>query len=112
MTGLRRFALVCLFLLLLPAAARAFDVPPATGYVNDRAGMLSETTVLKLDQFLQNFERTDSTQLVVLTVPSLEGEPLEDYSIKVDRPKGQGQRRPSAHRQKGAQDPHRGRLRP
>ncbi|MEJ2699971.1 MAG: TPM domain-containing protein [Desulfuromonadales bacterium] len=92
MTGLRRFALVCLFLLLLPAAARAFDVPPATGYVNDRAGMLSETTVLKLDQFLQNFERTDSTQIVVLTVPSLEGEPLEDYSIKVAQAWGIGQK--------------------
>ncbi len=54
--------------------------------------MLSQGTVLKLDQFLQNFEKTDSTQIVVLTVPSLEGEPLEDYSIQVAQAWGIGQK--------------------
>ena len=92
MPRLRRFAVLALLLLLVPAAARALDVPPATGYVNDRAGMLSQGTDLKLDRFLRNFEKTDSTQIVVLTVPSLEGEPLEDYSIQVAQAWGIGQK--------------------
>jgi uncharacterized membrane protein YgcG len=92
MPGLRRFAVLSLLLLFVPAAARALDVPPATGYVNDRAGMLSQGTDLKLDRFLRNFEKTDSTQIVVLTVPSLEGEPLEDYSIQVAQAWGIGQK--------------------
>ena len=45
--------------------------------------MLSQTTRLKLEQFLRDFEKSDSTQIVVLTIPSLENEALEDFSLKV-----------------------------
>jgi uncharacterized protein len=87
------FPLLVLALLFAPqCAAWALKVPAAEGYVNDTAGMLSPTTVLKLDHFLKNFEKSDSTQIVVLTVPSLEGEPLEDYSMKVAETWGIGQK--------------------
>jgi len=79
-----RQTLVSLFILLLfcsPAAA--LDVPKATGYVNDNAGILSSTVRLKLEQFLENFEASDSTQITLLTIPTLDGEPLGDYSLKV-----------------------------
>lgn len=79
-------------LLLLPLSAVALDVPPATGYVVDRAGLLSPGTRLKLEQFLENFEKSDSTQLAVLTVPSLEDEDLEGYAIKVAESWGIGQK--------------------
>jgi len=80
---MRRFllALILCFVTALPAAA--LDVPKPTGYVTDLAGMLSSSTKQKLDTFLQRFEASDSTQIVVLTIPSLEGESLEDYSMKV-----------------------------
>jgi len=70
-------------LILLPLAARALDVPQLRGHVNDYAGMLSSGTVEKLERTLANFERSDSTQIVVLTVPTLAGENLEKFSIKV-----------------------------
>lgn len=79
-------------LLLLPLPAVALDVPPATGYVVDRAGLLSPGTRLKLEQFLKNFEKSDSTQLAVLTIPSLEGEALEGYAIKVAESWGIGRK--------------------
>jgi uncharacterized protein len=81
----------CLFLLLtlyllalvLPAAAAALDVPQLKGHVNDYASILSASEVARLEAKLTQFEQTDSTQFVVLTIPSLEGEDLEGYSIKV-----------------------------
>lgn len=79
-------------LLLLPLPAVALDVPPATGYVVDHAGLLSPGTRLKLEQFLENFEKSDSTQLAVLTIPSLQGEALEGYAIKVAESWGIGQK--------------------
>ena len=90
---MRRFRLLLLgLLLLLPLSAGALEVPPLSGHVNDRAGLLRSDTVLKLEQFLSEFERSDSTQLVVLTIPSLEGEVLEQYALKVAESWGIGQK--------------------
>lgn len=74
--------LICtVFLFVAPAAA--LDVPPLRGHVNDYAGLLSPATAQKLEAALTDFERSDSTQIVVLTIPTLAGENLEEYSIKV-----------------------------
>ncbi len=61
----------------------ALDVPVLKGRVNDYAGMLSQGTVASLETRLADFERSDSTQIVVLTVPSLQGEVLEEFSMRV-----------------------------
>ncbi|GLI36631.1 TPM domain-containing protein [Geobacter hydrogenophilus] len=79
---MKRFFLAIL-IVLLPALASALDVPQLRGYVNDYAGILSAGTVRQLEETLAGFERSDSTQIVVLTVPSLEGDDLETYSIRV-----------------------------
>jgi uncharacterized protein len=64
------------------SSALALEVPQYHGYVNDYADMISPPTAAKLEQVLQSFERTDSTQIAILTIPSLEGDPLEDFSIR------------------------------
>jgi len=69
--------------LCFSVGARAIDIPPPSGYVNDRAGLLSKSAVLKLEHFLEGFEKSDSTQIVVLTLPALEGEPVEEVALKV-----------------------------
>ena len=63
--------------------AAALEVPRLKGRVNDYAGMLSPATERHLDAVLSDLERTDSTQIAVLTVSSLEGENLEAFSIRV-----------------------------
>ena len=63
--------------------AHAFDVPQLQGYVNDYADMISPSVRAQLGSELKAFEQTDSTQIVILTIPSLEGEPIEDVGIKV-----------------------------
>jgi len=84
-------ALILLFLLVaLPAIAR--EIPAPSGYVNDTAGLLSQTTAIKLEQFLRDFERSDSTQIVLLTIDSLKGDALEDYTLQVLQDWGIGQK--------------------
>jgi uncharacterized protein len=91
-----RLRLVLLLLAaLLLAAGSAFAapvVPPARGYVNDTAGLLSAEARNQVERFLRDFERSDSTQIAVLTIPSLEGEDLEGYAIRVAQAWGIGQK--------------------
>lgn len=81
-----KLAVVLLFLaglLCCVSPLAALDVPPLQGRVNDTAAMLSSETVTRLDGMLAAFEKSDSTQIVILTIPSLEGEVLEEFSLKV-----------------------------
>ena len=79
----------CLF---LTSPAAALEVPTVRGYVNDRADILAPATEEKLEQFLRGFEQSDSTQIVVLTIPTLDGESLEEYALKVAEKWGIGQK--------------------
>ena len=77
-----------LFLLIfslwcLPYSAYGLEVPKLQGYVNDYAGMISPPAKSKIEEKLRAFEQSDSTQIVILTVPSLEGENIEEFGIKV-----------------------------
>ncbi|HSH12816.1 MAG TPA: TPM domain-containing protein [Desulfurivibrionaceae bacterium] len=65
------------------ATASALEIPAYRGYVNDYAGMLSPEAAAQLERALTDFDRTDSTQVAILTIPTLEGGALEDFSIKV-----------------------------
>lgn len=79
----RLAAAVLLIGLLTVFPAAALEVPNLTGRVNDTAKMLSPATTLHLEQSLAALEREESTQLVVLTIPSLEGDNLESFALKV-----------------------------
>ncbi len=60
----------------------ALEVPRYQGYVNDYADMIAPRMEARLERLLQSFDLTDSTQVAILTIPSLEGEALEDFSIR------------------------------
>jgi len=80
-----RTCLRCLIcaVILTTVHASALDVPKLQGYVNDYAGMISPQARAGLEDELRAFEQTDSTQIVILTIPSLQGEAVEDYSMRV-----------------------------
>lgn len=80
---LRLIVAVMLTVVLSAAAASALDVPPLTARVNDGAGLLSAGVRRQLETTLERFEKEQSTQIVVLTVASLEGDPIEDFAIRV-----------------------------
>lgn len=70
-------------LVLVATGAFALEVPPYSGHVNDLANMMSPAARRSLEAQLTDLNRTDSTQVAILTVPSLEGDSLEDFSIRV-----------------------------
>jgi len=61
----------------------ALEVPKLTGRVNDYAAMISAPAKAEIMAKLKQFAASESTQIVILTVPSLKGDPIEDFSIKV-----------------------------
>jgi uncharacterized protein len=70
--------------LLIASAGAVFalDVPPLQGRVNDYANMISPAVRAQIEDKLAALEASDSTQVAVLTIPSLQGEDLEGFSIK------------------------------
>ena len=75
-------ACILFFIFLFTLSAHALDVPKLQGHVNDYANMISPSTKAELEKELNSFEQTDSTQIVILTIPSLEGNVLDEFSIK------------------------------
>lgn len=67
----------------LPVSVCGAEVPYLSGRVNDSAGLLSPDMAKELEALLQQHEDSTSNQVVLLTIPTLEGEQLEEYSIKV-----------------------------
>jgi uncharacterized protein len=78
-----RIAILLAMILLQVRGAPALDVPTLRNRVTDLAGVLTPDQIAALESKLQELETTDSTQVAVLIIPSLEGESLEDYSIRV-----------------------------
>jgi uncharacterized protein len=61
----------------------ALDVPPLRGRINDYAGLIPADRALALEERLARFEAETGHQIAVLTIPSLKGDSLEDFGIRV-----------------------------
>ena len=59
------------------------DIPYLTGRVNDNAQILSDLARRSLTEILKEHELRTTNQIVILTIPSLEGESIEDFANKV-----------------------------
>ena len=83
---LRTARVLGLAFLLVPALisfALALNVPPLRGRINDYAGLMPPDRARTLEERLARFESDTGHQIAVLTIPSLEGDSLEDFSIRV-----------------------------
>jgi uncharacterized protein len=80
---LKLLGLVLTLLVLVPGAAQALEVPALRGHVNDEADLLSPAAEQALEQKLSAYESRSQHQFALLTVESLEGDSLEDFSIRV-----------------------------
>jgi uncharacterized protein len=72
-----------IILLFSTSTVTAVDVPALRGRVNDYAGVLSQDQARKLEHELAQFEQETGHQVAVLTIPTLEGEDIEGFSIRV-----------------------------
>lgn len=65
------------------SVAAEVAVPTLSGRIVDQAGLIDGTTTARLEARLARLEATTGSQVAVLTIPSLEGDPIEDFSIRV-----------------------------
>jgi uncharacterized protein len=67
------------------SAAAAFDFPPLSGRVVDQAGILNADVKNDLTEKSKDLEEKSGIQLVVATVPSLQGGDIETYANELFR---------------------------
>jgi uncharacterized protein len=84
-----RKCLLALFALLLACfgvlrAERVQDLPAPTNYVNDFAGVLSPQTQASLNALCAQVDRLAHAQIAVVTIKSLDGEPIENFATALE----------------------------
>ncbi len=71
-------------LLLTTGVVFAYTNPGnPTGYVNDFAHILKTEDITTLNTKLTDFEKQTSNEIVVVTIPSLDGDTVENYAVKL-----------------------------
>ena len=76
------FALVSLF--CLPLFVMAFTVPEKpTGFVQDYAKLMTVEQVSILEAKLENFEKSTTNEIAVVTIQSLEGDMIENVAQQI-----------------------------
>ena len=85
-----RKCLLALFVSLLALstgvalAERVQDLPKPTNYVSDFAGVLSPETVTSLNRLCAQVDRQAHAQIAVVTIKSLDGEPIENFATALE----------------------------
>lgn len=89
-----RFVLFGLLAVLLAGVVlpgwAAYQVPPYQGYVTDLAEVLSPEAEAKITQIAEELDQKTKAQIAVLTVPTLDGTPIETASLQTARTWGVG----------------------
>jgi uncharacterized protein len=69
--------------LVFSGSILALDVPPLTGRIVDAAHLFPPDLAASLTRELADHERRTGNQVAILTLPGLQGEPLEEFSHRV-----------------------------
>ncbi|MGA1840204.1 MAG: TPM domain-containing protein [bacterium] len=72
-----------IFNVIFSATFAGQPIPKLIGRINDFADMLTSSEEIELERLLENNERVTSNQIVVVTIETLRGEVLENYSIRL-----------------------------
>ncbi len=73
---------LALWLAALAAPAAALEVPAWSGPVNDLAQVMTAQQRQELTEYLTSLNDQTGIQMAVLTVPSLEGDSIEEFSFR------------------------------
>jgi uncharacterized protein len=89
---IRRFSLVAwIFLAALQAPVLAAPLKPQ-GYVSDFANLLTPAARTELQDLLRETEQQTSAEIALVTVPSLDGETVEQYANRLFKEWGIGKK--------------------
>jgi len=79
-------------LLAASALAHAATVPKNDGWVTDLANFLTPQQEQSLEALMESYRQGSGNEIALLTVPTLGGESLEQFSLEVARQWGLGQK--------------------
>jgi len=86
--------LTALFLAAFATTSKAqegrLEVPKHDGWVTDLAGLLSAEKEAELETLMESYRRGSTHEIALLTIPSLQGEPIERFALEVGREWGLG----------------------
>jgi len=81
---MKKIVILFLSLFLLPQTALAYYNPgQPSGFVNDYAKVLDQSTVANLENELKQFEVDTKHEITVVIVPSLQGDTIENFAVKL-----------------------------
>ena len=80
---IRSFAFALSVCFLISSPVFAVEVPRLQGRVNDYAKIIRNSDEKEIEEYLAALEQSSGIQIAVLTVPSLEGEDIASFSIRV-----------------------------
>ena len=80
---IQKFLCFLLMLGFFVLPAFSLDVPKLETPIMDKADVINSSDEMALNQKLTNLSNETGIQVAVLTIPSLDGEALESYSMKV-----------------------------
>ncbi|MBV1916637.1 MAG: TPM domain-containing protein, partial [Sphingomonadaceae bacterium] len=83
-------ALLLALAALLPAPAAAQDFPKSTGRVTDAASIIPPEIEARLKLKLEALETQSQRQLVIATIPDLQGYDIADFGYQLGREWGIG----------------------
>src|SRR5258708_39693537 len=86
----RFLAAAALFVCVL--AAKDWKALKPTGYVNDFANVIDPASKSALEAYCTRVEQATGAQMAFVTIPSLEGEAIEDVANDIFRNFGIGQK--------------------
>ena len=81
----------CLLLAVLVGGVQHVHCQRLTRYVPDQTNSLSGSELAALEEKLSDFDKTSSTQVVVVIVPTIESGSLEETSLRIAEENGIGQ---------------------
>ncbi|MEL7585597.1 MAG: TPM domain-containing protein [Prolixibacteraceae bacterium] len=90
---IKRIIFLFAFLAILPVFGQ--DIPERPNpprLVNDLAGVLDDGQESQLEQELATYARQTTTQIVIVTVPTLEGHEISEYAFQLGEKWGVGQK--------------------
>lgn len=88
LTGLLAFAV----LVLVSSAALAVTYPEPEGFITDKAGAVDAGAKQSMETLLTRLEKATGAQIAVAVIPTLEGEPIENFAVKLFEKWGVGQK--------------------
>lgn len=85
------FAMILACLLMRPCAVRAVEYPAQDGFVVDTADALDEAAEQKLEDTINALDISTGAQIGVAVIPTLDGETVDNYAVKLFEKWGIGQ---------------------